>query len=126
MSIHVYDVASSKTQKVDAGTETDIYLPRIYWTKDANTLAFIRLNRLQNQLDLFHADASMWSSKLVISETSKTYVDLDYNDDLQYLSDGKTFIRTSEQDGFKHIYHHNLDARWSDRSRLATGKWARW
>ncbi|WP_026968868.1 S9 family peptidase [Algoriphagus terrigena] len=109
VSIHVYDLASGKTQKVDAGTETDIYLPRIYWTKEANTLAFIRLNRLQNQLDLFHADASTGASKLIISETSKTYVDLEYNDDLQYLSDGKTFIRTSEQDGFKHIYHHNLD-----------------
>jgi len=109
VSIHVYDLASGKTQKVDVGTETDIYLPRIYWTKDANTLAFIRLNRLQNQLDLFHADATTGASKLIISETSKTYVDLEYNDDLQYLSDGKTFIRTSEQDGFKHIYHHNLD-----------------
>ncbi len=109
VSIHVYDLASGKTRKMDAGTETDIYLPRIYWTKDANTLAFIRLNRLQNQLDLFHADASTGASKLIISETSKTYVDLEYNDDLQYLSDGKTFIRTSEQDGYKHIYHHNLD-----------------
>jgi dipeptidyl-peptidase-4 len=121
VSIHVYDLASGKTQKVDAGTETDIYLPRIYWTKGANTLAFIRLNRLQNQFDLFHADASTGFSKLIISETSKTYVDLEYNDDLQYLSDGKTFIRTSEQDGFKHIYHYNLDG--SLIRQITTGNW---
>ncbi|GAA0877817.1 S9 family peptidase [Algoriphagus jejuensis] len=120
-SIHVYDLASGKTQQMDAGTETDIYLPRIYWTKDANTLAFIRLNRLQNQLDLLHADASTGASKLILTETSQTYVDLNYNDDLQYLSDGKTFIRTSEQDGFKHIYHHNLDG--SLIRQITSGNW---
>jgi dipeptidyl-peptidase-4 len=121
VSIHVYDVNSGKTQKVDSGTETDIYLPRIYWTQDANQLAFIRLNRLQNQLDLLHADASTGTSKLILSEASKTYVDLEYNDDLQYLSDGKTFIRTSERDGFKHIYHHNLDG--SLIRQITSGNW---
>jgi dipeptidyl-peptidase-4 len=121
VSIHVYDLSSSKIQKIDAGNETDIYLPRMYWTKDANQLAFIRLNRLQNQMDLFHANATSGESKLVISESSKTYVDLDYNDDLQYLNDGKTFIRTSEQDGYKHIYHHNLDG--SLIRQITTGNW---
>ncbi len=121
VSIHVYDLATAKTQKVDAGAEKDIYLPRIYWTKDANQLAFIRLNRLQNQMDLFHANASTGESKLILSESSKTYVDLDYNDDLQYLADGKTFIRTSEQDGYKHIYHHNLDG--SLIRQITKGDW---
>jgi dipeptidyl-peptidase-4 len=121
VSIHVYDLASAKIQKIDAGNESDIYLPRIYWTKDVNQLAFIRLNRLQNQMDLFHANATSGESKLVISESSKTYVDLDYNDDLQYLNDGKTFIRTSEQDGYKHIYHHNLDG--SLIRQITTGNW---
>jgi dipeptidyl-peptidase 4 len=121
VSIHVYDLVSKKTQKVDAGSESDIYLPRIYWTKDANQLAFIRLNRLQNQLDLFHANASTGESKLIISETSKTYVDLNYNDDLKYLNDGKSFIRTSEKDGFKHIYHHNMDG--SLIRQITSGNW---
>jgi dipeptidyl-peptidase-4 len=121
VSIHVYDITSGKTQKVDSGEETDIYLPRIYWTKDANMLAFLRLNRLQNQLDLFHADASTGVSKLIISDTSQTYVDLEYNDDLVYLSDGKTFIRTSEKDGFKHIYHHNMDG--TLIRQITSGNW---
>ena len=121
VSIQVYDLASGKTQKIDSGSESDIYLPRIYWTKDANQLAFIRLNRLQNQMDLFHANATTGESKLIISETSETYVDLNYNDDLQYLADGKSFIRTSEQDGFKHIYHHNLDG--SLIRQVTTGDW---
>lgn len=121
VSIHVYDLATAKTQKIDAGTETDIYLPRIYWTKDPNTLAFIRLNRLQNQMDLFHANASTGASSLIISDTSKTYVDLDNNDNLEYLADGKSFIRTSEQDGFKHIYHHAIDGKLI--RQITSGPW---
>ena len=121
VSIHVVDLASKKIHQMDAGPETDQYLPRLYWTQDPNQLAFIRLNRLQNQLDLLQANASTGESKLILSETSATYVDLDYNDDLQYLSDGKTFIRTSEQDGYKHIYHHNLDG--TLIRQLTSGPW---
>ncbi|MDN3205185.1 S9 family peptidase [Algoriphagus sediminis] len=121
VSIHIYDLASGETIRVDAGEETDIYLPRIYWTRDPNKLAFIRLNRLQNQLDLFHADATTGESELIISESSKTYVDLNYNDDLKYLADGESFIRTSEQDGFKHIYHHAMDG--TLINQITQGNW---
>ena len=121
VSIHVYDLASGNTQKMDSGEESDIYLPRIYWTKDPNQLAFIRMNRLQNQLDLYHANASTGVSSLIISESSATYVDLDYNDDLQYLSDGDSFIRTSEQDGYKHIYLHDMNG--TLIRQITTGDW---
>lgn len=121
VSIHVVDISSLAVQKMDAGTETDQYLPRLYWTQDSNQLAFIRLNRLQNQLDLLHANASTGKSKLILSEISKTYVDLDYNDDLQYLSDGNSFVRTSEQDGYKHVYHHRMDG--SLIRQLTSGTW---
>ncbi|WP_209331341.1 S9 family peptidase [Lunatimonas salinarum] len=111
VGIHVYHLNMGKTQKMNAGEEEDIYLPRIYWTGDNNTLAFIRLNRLQNQLDLLHADASTGTSRLILHEESTTYVDLDYNDNLQYLSDNKSFITTSEKSGYKHIYHYDMDGK---------------
>lgn len=121
VSIHVYDLASGKTQKIDSGTNPDTYLPRIYWTKDASTLAFIRLNRLQNQMDLFHANAVSGDATLIISDRAETYVDLDYNDNLMYLSDGKSFIRSSEQDGFKHLYHHDIDGKLI--KQITSGDW---
>ncbi len=93
----------------------------MYWTGDSNTLSFIRLNRFQNQLDILHADVRTGQSKVILSEKSKTYVDLNYNDELVYLSDNKTFIRTSEQDGFKHIYHHNMDG--SLIRQITKGDW---
>lgn len=121
VSIHIHDLEADKTLTVDAGEEKDIYLPRIYWGGNSETLSFIRLNRLQNQMDLFHANVATGESKLVVRETSDTYVDLNYNDNLQYLQDGKGFIRTSEQDGYKHIYHHDMEGNLI--RQITTGEW---
>lgn len=121
VSIHVYDLANKNTVKVDAGEETDIYLPRIYWTNDANTLAYLRLNRLQNQLDLFYANVQTGASQLILREEAKTYVDLNSNDDLRFLEGNKGFIRTSEQDGYKHIYHHDNQGKLI--RQITSGNW---
>lgn len=121
VEIHVYHLETSNTVKMDSGVERDIYLPRIYWTGDAGKLAFIRLNRLQNQMDLLHADAATGKSKLILHEASNTYVDLDFNDNLLYLGDNKSFITTSEKDGFKHLYHYDMDGNLI--RQLTSGNW---
>lgn len=121
VSIHVYQLDEKKTTKMDAGHETDIYLPRIYWTGDGSTLGFLRLNRLQNQLDLFHANSQTGSSTIVLSDTADTYVDMDYNDNLHYLQGNKGFIRTSEKDGYKHIYHHDINGK--ELRQITSGDW---
>lgn len=121
VSIHIFDLPTKKTVKVDAGAEKDIYLPRIYWTGQSNRLAFLRMNRLQNQLDLFYANSQNGETQLVLQEKSETYVDLDYNDDLRFLSDNKGFIRTSERDGFKHIYHHDNQGKLI--RQITSGNW---
>ncbi len=121
VSIHVHSLDLDETIKVDTGSEKDIYLPRIYWTGDSKTLAFIRLNRLQNQMDLFHSNTDNGESKSVLKETADTYVDLNYNDNLQYLTNGNGFVRTSEQDGYKHIYHHDMNGKLI--SQVTTGDW---
>lgn len=121
VSIHIYSLDAEQTITVDTGSESDIYLPRIYWAGSSETLAFIRLNRLQNQMDLYHANAATGDSRIVVEESSDTYVDLNYNDNLYYLKDAKGFIRTSEQDGYKHIYHHDMEGNLI--RQITSGNW---
>nr|WP_266369351.1 S9 family peptidase [Tellurirhabdus rosea] len=121
VSVWVADVASGKKTKVDTGTETDIYLPRINWTQNPNLLSVRRLNRLQNRMDLLHADATTGQTTVVLTETSPTYVDLEATDDLTYLADGKTFIHSSERDGFKHLYLYDLSGK--QIRQLTSGQW---
>ena len=119
VGIYVYDLESGKTVKMDTGKETDIYLPRIAWTKDANVLAIQRLNRHQNHLEILAADATTGKSRVFYDETNKYYIDI--TDDWHFLEDGKRFLMTSEKSGYNHIYLYNLDG--TLVKQLTEGQW---
>lgn len=107
VTLHIYDLATMKTIPVDVGKETDQYIPRVEWTQDPNKLSFIRMNRLQNKQELFIANASDGTSMSILEENSKTY--LEVCDHLTFLSDGKSFLWSSDKDGRTHLYHYNMD-----------------
>ena len=119
VEIYVYDLESGKTVKMDTGKETDIYLPRIAWTKDANVLAIQRLNRHQNHLEILAADATTGKSRVFYDETNEYYIDI--TDDWHFLEDGKRFLMTSERSGYNHIYLCNLDG--TEAKQLTNGPW---
>jgi dipeptidyl-peptidase-4 len=91
----------SGAAKVDLGSDPDIYLARVDWAKDGRTLYVQRLSRDQKRLDLLAVDPLTGASSVVLTETSKTWVNL--NDDFRALSDG-SLIWGSERSGFHHLY----------------------
>ena len=107
VSLHLYDVNSKKVEelKVDK-TYEDFYIPRLEWTKEANILSVQFMNRHQNELDLWMIDTKTMTSKIVLAEKDKAYIDVTFN--LTFLEDN-SFIWTSELDGFNHIYHYAKD-----------------
>ena len=119
VGIYVYDLVTGKTTKMDTGEETDIYLPRIAWTKDPNVLAIQRLNRHQNHLEILAADATTGKSRVFYDETNDYYIDI--TDDWHFLEDGKRFLMTSEKSGYNHIYLYNLDG--TLVKQLTDGPW---
>ncbi len=108
VGVSVYQLAKDKTTTMDIGKEKDMYLPRVQWTQDDNVLSVIRLNRLQNQMELLHANASTGQTTTILTEKSKTYVDIEFNDNLTYLKNGKQFIHSNEEDGYKHLYLYDM------------------
>ena len=121
VTLSVYDIAKDAAVKVDIGPETDIYLPRINWTKNPNLLSVRRMNRLQNRLDILHADAATGKTTVVLTETSPAYVDLELTDNLVYLADGRHFVHASERSGFKHLYLYDLGGKLV--RELTKGNW---
>ena len=107
--VSVFDLATGQTVKMDTGSKTDMYLPRMKWTAQANLLSIQRLNRLQNQLEILHANATTGQATVVLRETDEAYVDI--TDDLTYLADGKTFIHSSEKDGYNHLYLYSMSGK---------------
>jgi dipeptidyl-peptidase-4 len=106
ISILVYDLRSELNAEMEIGKETDIYIPRIQFTKDNNVLAIQRLNRLQNKLEILLANANNGKSSVIYTEENKYYVEI--TDNLTFLNDNKTFIITSERSGYNHLYQYDL------------------
>jgi len=111
IEIWIYDLVSTKRTKADVGSLADTYVPRVKWTSDPNILAIQTLNRLQNNLKLFHANAASGASVVVLDQKSDTYIDLEFTDDLIYLANGRQFLCSSERDGFKHFYLYDTDGK---------------
>lgn len=106
ISILVYDLRSELNAEMEIGKEADIYIPRIQFTKDNNVLAIQRLNRVQNKLEILLANTSTGKSSIIYTEENKYYVEI--TDNLTFLNDNKTFIITSERNGYNHLYQYDL------------------
>ncbi len=104
ISLHMYHLTENNSKEVKLGDYEDFYIPRIKWTNEPNILSVQVLNRHQNNLDLIFVNAANQEAKVVLNEKDAAYVDI--TDNLTFLQDN-SFIWTSEQDGYNHIYHYN-------------------
>ncbi|MGY0578108.1 MAG: DPP IV N-terminal domain-containing protein [Paraglaciecola chathamensis] len=107
VKLAVKDLASGNTQWVDLGKEQDIYLARVNWMKDSQTLTYQWQSRDQKTLELRAFNSQSGKQNTLLTESSNTWVNL--NDDLHFLNDQKHFIWASEKSGFKHLYLYKND-----------------
>ncbi len=107
VSVHFYNLETQKTTKVELGNMDDMYIPRIKWTQANDKLCVFKMNRHQNELELFLADANDGSASVMYKETNKYFINI--TDNLTFLKNGKQFVWTSENDGYNHIYLYNID-----------------
>jgi len=121
VTIHVYDLNSDKTTQMDTGEEKDQYIPRIKWTQDNNKLAIIRMNRLQNHLDILLANSKNGETEVLYSENNKYYISQIDDNYATFLEDGKHFVINSEKDGYNHFYLYNMDGELVNQ--ITKGNW---
>lgn len=103
VTVHSYEIKSKTTVLVDIGEDTDIYVPRLKWTPDANNLVVMRLNRLQNKLDILYVNPFTGDSRPLYTEKNDRYIAESFLDAFTYLEDG-SFVVKSERDGWSHLY----------------------
>lgn len=108
VQVWVYDIQAGQNIMMDTGKETDIYLPKIIWTRSGKDMGIIRMNRLQNRLELLFANSHTGDSRLIYTERNKRYIETDFLDNLQFMPDDKGFVILSEQNGYKHLYLYDM------------------
>lgn len=109
VSAHTYCLKNKDLNKIDIGSEDDIYIPRLKWTKDDNKLIVFKMNRHQNDLTLYLNNAKNNKTSVLLNETNKYYIDI--TDNLTFLDGNKEFIWTSEKDGYNHIYLYDMNGK---------------
>ena len=131
VELRVYDVEAQKglfmpSLTAEARTNsTWEYIPRFQWA-DANTLAFMRMNRLQNHMQILSVNALAPNKvQMLYDEQDKAYVEVP--DTWQFITVGKgkkaqqQMLITSERDGYRHIYLYGMDGKLV--KQVTTGEW---
>jgi len=108
VDIHIYNVTTGKDVKAQYD-QGDIYIPRIKWTQDDNSLVIYWLNRHQDDLKLLLTNAQTGTNRLLYEERNKYYVSI--NDNWWFLKDGEHFLFTSEMNGYNQIYLFSIDGK---------------
>ena len=121
VQVYIHDVQTGINHGV-AVPKSAHYIPRFFWTNDAETLCILTMNRHQNDLRFLLAEGELPNNRLgtkeIFKETAYTYIDI--HDNLIFLNDGHSFLWTSERDGFNHIYKFDYDG---THTQLTEGEW---
>ncbi|MGL5958801.1 MAG: S9 family peptidase [Phocaeicola sp.] len=102
VSVHSFDIKSKVTRKIDLQLEKDSYIPRIYFTKDEESLAIATLNRHQNRYDLYIANPRTTLCKLIVRDEAPQYIKEEAYSNVTFYANH--FVTMSEKDGYNHLY----------------------
>jgi dipeptidyl-peptidase-4 len=116
VSFHIVQIESGKVNPVNLGEYE--YLPRFQWSPTKNEVFVSTQNRHQSHVK-YHLVTNPDSpvDRVFYEEQSDTYLDAD---NIELLSDGKSLLRTSEKDGYNHIYLLGFDGK---QKAITQGKW---
>ena len=107
VSIHVHDLESKRTKKLDIPGDETQYLFNIRFLPGGHELLVSRTNRHQNKLDVLAINVDDNSIRTVVSETQETWQE--NRPMMRMLKDGQRFIWETERNGYKHFELRNLD-----------------
>ncbi len=108
VKVGIVSPEGGSTVWADFNQKDDQYFGMPYWKPDGNALLVQWMNRLQNSLIIYEINNNTGAKKEFYSENQKTWIDLDNNDRVHFLSNGKGFVLQSDATGWKHLYYHDL------------------
>ncbi|MER3375114.1 MAG: DPP IV N-terminal domain-containing protein [Allomuricauda sp.] len=96
-------------------------LNRIDWREDSRAFTFEYNQRGHQAYKVIEVDASTGKVKVLVNETSETFIDYSSKKYRYDVNNGKEIIWTSERDGWNHIYLY--DGNGQVKKQLTKGEW---
>lgn len=125
--VGVLDVKTGNRIWLDPGESGEFYIPRLYWTSRPDTLAMITLDRPQHVMKLYFFDVTTGGKRLVMTETSKTWIDVyDFyagiQDMMSFPEGSHDFFWISDRDGWQHVYRYDYSGKLINQ--VTHGSWS--
>ena len=119
VTLHLYDVATGKTEQIPTGDNPDQYIFNLAYTPNGELL-FYRVNRLQNHFEVLLREKS-GVVRPIYEEKSATYVERPSSATVQFV-DGDRFIVSEETTaGYNHLYLHSIKK--GRLNAITSGRW---
>ena len=107
VKLGIVDADKGKIRWLSLSSDPEAYIPRFGWVRDGIVWAEV-LNRDQDKMDLYFADAKSGKSTKVLTETAPGAW-INVNDDFRILKSGDRFLWSSWRDGHTHLYLYTFD-----------------
>jgi dienelactone hydrolase len=117
----LFNLEQRKAIKVDAEPVDFLNAPQPHWrTGDARYFTYEKMDRGHQRFRVIEVDATNASTRNVVDEQTKTFI---YNtrNYTNYLAATNQLVRTSEKDGWNHIYL--IDLVTGKEQPVTTGNW---
>lgn len=104
------DVRSGRRRAVNVPGPAGQTIELVAWTRESDAFLFNRWDRDGRRMDLMAVDSGGSAVRTVLSERSEASL-REYGSSNRpfFLADGRRFLTYSEQDGWRHLYLHDLD-----------------
>jgi dipeptidyl-peptidase-4 len=120
-SFHVVSLEGSRPRPwtASAGKSVEYFGPSVSWMPDSKAVAFLTLNRAQNELEVHLWDAAAGTDRLLLTEEDAYWINS--LEAPHFLGDEQRFLWLSERDGWLHLYLYGNDGRL--QKQLTHGNW---
>lgn len=119
VELWLYDVETGQKKKINTGTQTDQYLPRIGFTPDGR-LWYFRLNRRQNLFDMVVCEES-GAQHVVYHEGAEQYVERVDDQTVTFIDSDRFLVRQEGHTGYMHLYLYSI--RRGLLAQVTKGEW---
>jgi dipeptidyl-peptidase 4 len=118
VKIGVSTITNPKTTWADFDEHKDQYFGTPQWTP-SNELFVLWMNRGQDTLDIYQVNRTDGLKKLINREVQPTWISLDDEARIKFLSAGNGFILKSDKDGWQNLYLHDNNGK--EISKITSG-----
>jgi dipeptidyl aminopeptidase/acylaminoacyl peptidase len=119
----LFDIDSKTQIKINDKLIPDQYsVDEIAWSKDSRYFTFEYNKRGHQVYQVIRIDASTGDYKVLISETSPTFIDYSGKRYRHDIEESKEIIWASEKDGWNHLYLYDSESG-VVKNQITTGNW---